>query len=73
MTRDLQPTAARSWELQELQEAARKRGCIETIAGARPMEDRTIRYYPPEGGEEFLSRHEPAAVRKLGIKLSLCS
>ena len=34
------------------------------------MEDGTIRYYPPEGGEETLSGMSPAAIRKLGIKLS---
>ena len=34
------------------------------------MEGGTIRYYPPEGGEETLSGMSPAAIRKLGIKLS---
>ena len=43
---------------------------LEAIAGLQPMEDGTIRYYPPEGGEETLSGMSPAAIRKLGIKLS---
>ena len=43
---------------------------LETIAGLQPMEGGTIRYYPPEGGEETLSGMSPAAIRKLGIKLS---
>lgn len=34
------------------------------------MESGTIQYYPPEGGEETLSGMSPAAIRKLGIKLS---
>ena len=34
------------------------------------MEGGTILYYPPEGGEETLSGMSPAAIRKLGIKLS---
>lgn len=43
---------------------------LETIAGLQPMEGGTIRYYPPEDGEETLSGMSPAAIRKLGIKLS---
>lgn len=43
---------------------------LEAIAGLQPMEDGTIRYYPPKGGEETLSGMSPAAIRKLGIKLS---
>ena len=43
---------------------------LETIAGLQPMEGGTIRYYPPEGGEGTLSGMSPAAIRKLGIKLS---
>ena len=45
-------------------------GEILGIAGLQPMEGGTIRYYPPEGGEETLSGMSPAAIRKLGIKLS---
>ena len=39
---------------------------LETIAGLQPMEGGTIRYYPPEGGEETLSGMSPAAIRETG-------
>ena len=45
---------------------------LETIAGLQPMEGGTIRYYPPEDGEETLSGMS-AAHPQTGHQAFLCS
>ncbi|MGL5433984.1 MAG: ABC transporter ATP-binding protein [Lachnospiraceae bacterium] len=43
---------------------------LEAIAGLQHIKDGSVRYYPPEGGEELLSKKTAADIRKLGVKLS---
>ena len=46
-----------------------QRELLESIAGLQASNG-TITYYPPEGGEKELSSMTPAAISRLGIKLS---
>jgi len=43
---------------------------LEAIAGLLPLHGGEVVYYPPEGGEELLSKKSAADIRKLGVKLS---
>ena len=43
---------------------------LEAIAGLQPLNGGEVVYYPPEGGEELLSKKSAAEIRKLGVKLS---
>lgn len=43
---------------------------LEAIAGLQPLAGGEVVYYPPEGGEELLSKKSAAEIRKLGVKLS---
>lgn len=47
-----------------------QRELLESIAGLQNIAAGTITYYPPEGGEQNLAGMSPAAIGKLGIKLS---
>lgn len=43
---------------------------LEAIAGLESITEGSVLYYPPEGGEEELSKKSAAQIRRLGIKLS---
>lgn len=47
-----------------------QRELLEAIAGLEPIEEGSVLYYPPGGGEEELSKKSAVQIRRLGIKLS---
>lgn len=43
---------------------------LEAIAGLQNINEGTVTYFLPEGGEKLLSKMSPAEIRELGVKLS---